>query len=191
MIDRAMTFLAAHLRDVLGLAAGEPALRGAREITGASAPPGVSLSLVNVGEERTLRNLPHTERTPTETRRIEPPVHVNLDVLIAFHMADYDTSLGHLSRTIEAFQTRRFFDAGTHPAAAAAPFPAGLDRIILEMRNLSLSDLTDLWSTLGGACLPSLLYRVRLIEIQGATAQPTDRIDTIDVTARNTATASP
>lgn len=186
-----MAFLAAHLREAVGLASDTLTLRAAREIADSGTPAGAYLSVINVAEERTLRNLPHTERQTAVTRRFEPPVHVNLDVLVAFNMVDFETSLTVLSRTIEAFQTRRFFDATTNPPGGTVPFPVGLDRIILEMRNLSLEELNNLWRMLGGAYLPSVVYRLRLIEVQGSAAAPTDRITTVDLTTRNTATAAP
>ncbi|MCA8884260.1 MAG: DUF4255 domain-containing protein [Rhodobacteraceae bacterium] len=181
MIDRALAFLAAHARNATGLATDTLTLRSARQITDPNTPAGAYVSVVNVSEERALRNVSHIDRTPTQTRTIEPPVHLNLDVLFAFNFADYDTSLTHLSRVIETYQTRRFFDAATPVAPGGPVFPPELQRLVLDMANLTLEEQNNLWGTLGGAYLPSVLYRVRLVEVQGATAVPVSRIETIQL----------
>lgn len=181
MIDRALAFLAAHARHATGLDTNSLTLQSARQITDPNTPAGAYLSVVNVSEERALRNLSHIDRTPAETRTLEPPVHLNLDVLFAFNFSSFDTSLVHLSRVIETYQTQRYFDAATPVAPGAPTFPPELQRLVLDMANLTLEERNNLWSTLGGAYLPSVLYRVRLVEIQGATAVPVSRIETITV----------
>lgn len=186
-----MTFLTASVRAALGLGADAVTLRPARALSDGTTPPGVYLSLVNIREERTLRNLTHVERTPALTRYIEPPAHVNLDVLLAYNFSDYPTALTHLSATIELFQGHRFFDAAHPGPAGAAAFPAGLDRLILEMCNLGTEELNNLWGMLGASYLPSLVYRARLIEVRTDRSAPAQRIEEIATGTRISATAPP
>lgn len=181
MIDLAMAFLASHVRHATGLASDTLTLRTARQITDPGTPAGAYLTLINVAEERALRNLPHVERTPAQTSRIEPPVHLNLDVMYAFNFADLDTSLTFLSRTIEVFQAQRFFDATTPVAPGGPAFPPQLARLIVEMANLSLEERNNLWGMMGGSYLPSVIYRVRLVEVQAAAAVPVSRVETINL----------
>ena len=38
-----------------------------------------------------------------------------------------------------------------------------IEKLILDIENLSIQDLSNLWGSLGGKYLPSILYKVRMV----------------------------
>ncbi len=129
---------------------------------------GAVISLINVQEETALRNTPHVERRNGQSHYVEPPVYVNLYLLFAFDFQTYATSLAHLSDTLELFQSRRWFSAEI--AAPGNPFPAGLEKLVVEVVNLGFEELNNLWGVLGGTYLPSIVCKFRLVKIQAGDA---------------------
>jgi len=93
---------------------------------------------------------------------LQPPVHLNLMVMFAANLggAPYDEALKQISAVIAFFQGKPVFNAANTPG-----MDAGLDRLSVEIENLSTTDLSNLWGVLGGRYLPSVLYRVRMVTI--------------------------
>lgn len=140
---------------------------------------GLYMSLVNLEEETTLRNTSHTIRLNNNVHYQEPPVFLNLYLLFASNFSDYGTSLLRLSQTVELFQSQRVFEAAN--ASATNPFPARLEKLIFDFTNLNFEQLNHLWGVLGGTYLPSVLYKVRLVEIQRDETVAGPEITTIQV----------
>ncbi len=168
MIENALKYLQKEVALYLGLSSdpgGEVQLDHAQNLKGLGENDDrVFISLVNVEEERTLRNSSHVVRGSSGNTIQEPPVQLNLYALFSFKFRDYETALVHLSKTIERFQSRRFYDRDS--ASAANPFPAGLRRLVLDLHNLDFEYLNHLWGVLGGGYFPSVLYKVRLVTVQ-------------------------
>jgi hypothetical protein len=40
-----------------------------------------------------------------------------------------------------------------------------IDKLMLDIENLGISDLSNLWGILGGKYMPSVLYRMRMVAI--------------------------
>jgi hypothetical protein len=166
MIGHALEFIRKTLMKHLGIT-GEVVVDSARKFA-KDDNPGAVISLINVQEETALRNTPHVERRGGQSHYVEPPVYVNLYVLFAFDFPAYATSLAHLSDTLELFQSRRWFAAENVPADP--PFPAGLDKLVVEVVNLGFEELNNLWGVLGGTYLPSVVCKFRLVKIQAGDA---------------------
>ena len=180
MINDALGYIRRELRDHLGVTDGEVTIESARVITDSELADGALITLVNIEEEPALRNTPHVVQTAGRPMRREPSVYMNLYVQFSFDFQDYGTSLLNLSNTIALFQQNRFFSADT--ARTENPFPADLGRMIFEHHNMSFEALNNLWSVMGGALYPCVIYKVRLIEIRHT--QPdvaADEITTIQV----------
>ncbi len=138
------------------------------------------ITLVNIEEEKTLKNLSHNIRKNNKPHKQEPPVHLNLFILFSFNSINYNTSLTHLSKTIELFQSKKVFNSKN--ASAASNFPANVEKLIFDMHSLDLEKLNHLWGILGGAYLPSVLYKVRMIAIQSkAISEERPEITTVKV----------
>ena len=185
MIHEALSYIRRELRDRLPVADGEVMIESARVLAGQNNDLGAYITLVNVEEEPTLRNLPTVERLGGALQRQEPPIHLNLYLLFSFEFLTYETSLLHLSNTIGLFQEKRVYTAAN--ASVTNPFPAGLEKLIFELHNMNFEALNNLWGVMGGAYFPSVIYKVRMVRIQVAQQGPADEITTI---ALNTALKS-
>ncbi len=101
----------------------------------------------------------------------QPPVFLNLLVMFAanFSGPTYNEALKAIADTIAFFQSKPVFNATNTP-----DLDPGLDRISLEIENLNTTDLSNLWGIFGGRYMPSVLYRLRMLAIDGQqiTAQP-------------------
>ena len=122
MIHEALAYIRRELRDRLPVADSEVMIESARALAGQNNNLGAYITLVNVEEEPTLRNLPTVERIGGALLRQEPPVHLNLYLLFSFEFQTYETSLLHLSNTIGLFQEKRVYTAAN--ASAGNPLPA-------------------------------------------------------------------
>jgi hypothetical protein len=177
MLVPALEYVRKTLEKYIGDANVDVSINSARKLADQGNPAGIVISLINVQEEAALRNTPNVRRTGIKTEYVEPPVHLNLYLLFAFDFAKYETGLAHLSKTIELFQSRRWFSAEN--SNAANPFPADLEKLNFEMVNTSFEELNNLWSVLGGTYLPSAVYKVRLVRIEGGQRIEAPEITTI------------
>lgn len=181
MINKALEFTRKELVAYLGVPDADVIVNSPRTLFDQNNSPGAYISLVNVQEEAALRNLPHVERRQGQSHYVEPPVHLNLTLLFAFAFPNYDTSLIHLSKTVELFQGKRWFSAATQSGVNAVTFPATLEKLVFEIVNMNLEELNNLWGVLGGTYFPSVVYNVRLVKVQGVASAPAPEITTIQL----------
>lgn len=181
MIADAVEFVRREVRDHLGVADDEVVINSARKLTEGANPPGAYISLVNVQEETTLRNLPHVERRSGQSQYLEPPIYLNLHLLFAFEFLTYAASLTHLSKTVELFQTKRWFANATQTGPGANAFPPTLEKLVFEMVNMNFEELNNLWGVLGGSYFPSVVYKVRMVKVQLDATEPAPEITTIQL----------
>lgn len=92
----------------------------------------------------------------------QAPVHLNLMLMFAatFSGANYPEALKFVSHTIGFFQSRPVFDAQNTPE-----LDPRISKLVLDIENLGIADLSNLWGILGGKYMPSVLYRMRMIAI--------------------------
>jgi hypothetical protein len=74
--------------------------------------------------------------------------------------------LKFLSHTIGFFQAKPVLDH--HNAPELDP---RLEKLTFGIETLSLSELSNLWSIMGGKYLPSVLYKVRLVTFDSGWAK--------------------
>lgn len=91
-----------------------------------------------------------------------PPVHLNLYVMVAAHFpgVNYREALKFISGAIGFFQGNPVF---TH--ANSPDLDPGIERLVMEIENLSLQELSHLWGVLAGKYLPSILYKMRVVTV--------------------------
>ncbi len=161
----------------------------------------VLLSLVNVEEESTLKNARHFRKNAVTggIDYVEPPVNVNLYLLFSAtydsaNVSSYEIALLRLSLVIEFFQSKRLFTVANSPGSSVANDP-GIDpidkinlRLILEQYTLTFEQLNHLWGSLGGRQLPHVMFKGRLVKIQGEGRQPAGLIEEIDQNGRSIST---
>jgi hypothetical protein len=90
------------------------------------------------------------------------PVFLNIYLMMAANFADYTESLKFISRAIGFFQRTPVLDHQNTP-----DLDQRIGRLALDIENLSIHDLSTLWGVLSGRYLPSILYKVRLLVVDG------------------------
>lgn len=118
------------------------------------------LSLVNLEEDRTVRRQETVIKTATTARYKNPPLLLNLYVLIAVNKDNYPDSLVLLGHMVQFFQSQANFSPLTHPS-----LDPRIQKLTVELYTLNFEQVNHLWSTLGGKYLPSALYKVRQLTL--------------------------
>ncbi len=151
----------------------------------------IIITLVNVEEESTLKNGRNYQRSSNGSlSMVEPPVHLNLYLLFSAVPAEtgaqdvYEVALTRLSLVIEFFQSNRVFtntlsqviSDSEETSEVQIPFM----RLQVELYTLTFEQLNHLWGSLGGKQVPSVMYKVRLVRIQGSDPKPLPVIEEID-----------
>ena len=88
------------------------------------------------------------------------PLFMNVDLLLTSNFSDELETAKFLSAGIQFFHGSSVFNKETDPS-----FPTELDKVNMEIYNLSLKELNDLWSSIGTSMIPSALYKVRVIQV--------------------------
>lgn len=137
----------------------------------------IVITLVNIKEEKTLKNTPFSRRNDVtlKTEYFNPPVFLNLYLLISASQNSYTNALIFLSRIVSFFQSKNVFTHdNTLPVTPASAVPAtermAEFKMILDLYAPSFEELNHIWGTLGGRQLPSVMYLVRLVEVKRAEA---------------------
>jgi hypothetical protein len=135
----------------------------------------VLISVVNIQEERTLKNVPAYVRDDASHRvRYEnPPTYLNLAVLVTATHTKYDDALLALSRSLLFFQFRNVFtQENVDPQSLSTGAPVNdLDRLvefklIFNLWSPTLEEVNDMWGMLGGKQFPFALYSMRMLEMK-------------------------
>jgi hypothetical protein len=99
---------------------------------------------------------------------VHPPLYIDLFLLFLANFRDrnYLEGLSLISRTIGFFQQNPVFTRANMPG-----LDHGIDKLTMELTNLSLSEIRDLMSMLGMKYLPSVCYKLRMITFAGEPMQ--------------------
>ncbi len=89
-------------------------------------------------------------------------LYLNLYVMLAanFSGSNYPEALKFISKAIAFFQMQPVFDKQSTP-----DLDSRIDKLVLDIENLNIQDLSNLWGLLGGKYLPSVYYRVRMVTV--------------------------
>lgn len=190
MIDVTLNYLAKALDDKLqnsfdfqgpGVVVGVPGTKNDQEV---EEPDALVITLLQVSREASVPyGVPQVERQGGTALHRKPPLVLNLDILLAARFPGrYDQGLAALSEALAFFQATPYFQRESHP-----DLPKGLDRLGLDLSSMGMHDLTGLWSVMGGQFLPSVVYRLRLVTIDGGAPPVESRVVeevTVDVQRR-------
>jgi hypothetical protein len=77
-----------------------------------------------------------------------------------FGAGNYAEALKSISQAISFFQQQTSFDLKNSPG-----LDPRIEKLILDIENLKIPDLNNLWGLLGGRYLPSVFYKVRMITV--------------------------
>ena len=188
MLSHALTIvlneLEEHLTDTYGAAAVIPQARlgnvaegvgNNQANTGAVPRDVLAFSIVNVREEKALKNLSNQIRNDV-TLRVQyenPPVFLNLHLLVVATHSSYANALLMLSRAIRFFQFRNVFEQDTVMSSSLTTnAPSNqLDqlatfKLIFDLYSPSMEEVNHMWGTLGGKQYPFAMYVVRMLELR-------------------------
>ena len=128
----------------------------------------IILTLINIDEESTLKNVPNYKVEGTTVSYKNPKVNINLYILFSANNKLYTESLKSVSRIIEFFQGKNVFThLNTNFNRDEAEMQGlGDFKFITELYTPSFEQLSYIWGVLGGKQYPSVLYKVRLLEIE-------------------------
>lgn len=178
MIKRSLEYLSEELASGIGVSESDVTINNLNTLQNDNAQ-GIVISLLNVEEETTLKNIPHVSRKSERLMYREPPVYLNLNVLLAFEFEDYGTSLQRLEDTVQFFQNKRRFSSENE--RPENPFPSGTEKLILDLQQLSFEHLNHIWSISGGTHFLSLFYKIRLVKIEPQQETEAPLVDTIQL----------
>lgn len=128
----------------------------------------VILSLLNIEEETTLKNVPSVKVINNKTEYSNPPINLNLFFMVSANCDSYDNSLIGISKTIEYFQGKKVFTTGNtiYNRSNASFGDIEYFKFTVELYTPGFEVLNHIWGTLGGRQLPSVIYKIQLIQIK-------------------------
>ena len=123
----------------------------------------IVVSLVNIEKEAVALGNPGRPAATAARRTVtSPPIYVNLYLMFAsyFSGSNYQEGLKFISNTIRYLQGQSVFDQRNSPGLDPA-----IEKLTMDIHNLDITDLSNLWGVLSGKYLPSVLYKVRTVTV--------------------------
>ena len=167
MIDQALIFIRDQINDYFLeiIHAKKVVLGHVVNMNGQTNINEIGLTLINIEEEPSLKNKnPYIKISEFDIAKINPPIYLNLYILISAYFGDteenYKEALKNLSRVVRFFQGKPVFTHLNSPE-----LDEGIEKILVELVSFSFEQQNNLWSALGGKFLPSVIYKLRPIEM--------------------------
>lgn len=142
----------------------------------------LNLQIVNIKEEKSLKNTPHVTRDLVANKAVyeNPPVFLNFQILVAATHTNYTGALLMLSRAIRFFQLENTFtETSVAPQSIVLNAPVNVMdrlaqfRLIFDLYSPAMEEVNHLWGTLGGKQYPFVMYVMRMLDLrfQGSPTQ--------------------
>jgi hypothetical protein len=118
----------------------------------------IVITLVNL-EKETLQKLPSKAITNSFGSQ-NAPLQINIYVLFSAHFSstNYGESLRFISFIMAYFQEKNVFTKSNTPN-----MDPKLEKLSIEIVDMSMDALSNLWSLLGAKYMPSVLYKIRML----------------------------
>jgi len=117
----------------------------------------IIVTLVNIEKEVAGQNnaVPH----------VSLPLNINLYVLFSAYFAatNYHEALRFLSFIMGYLQQKNVFNRSNTPQ-----LDNGIVKLIFELENLTTEKMNNIWATLGAKYMPSVMYKMRMLTIDGS-----------------------
>lgn len=125
------------------------------------------ISLINVEKETTKPfNIRNHQLGNGNFVNVNPAERFNLDILISSNFDDYSETLKFLNAVILFFQVNTALTVNSSSA-----IPKGLNKLEYDIEKLDYQQMNSLWSAMGAKYQPSVIYKMRLLTIQGFEAE--------------------
>jgi len=170
MISETLNFLATELNKFLNQKMGpttDPRLLVGNIIkafegeTGKDPVYKIFLSLINIEEDKVAKISENYTKTENAVIYKNPPLFVNLYILIAANLVNYNDSLKAINFIMQFFQSQNCFTPVSHPG-----LDSRISQISVDLFSLNFEQINHIWSTLGGKYLPSVMYKLRQLKIE-------------------------
>ncbi|MBC7775225.1 MAG: DUF4255 domain-containing protein [Phycisphaerae bacterium] len=142
----------------------------------------VIVTLVNIEEEKTLKNGSHYVVDDDKLKKRNPTIFLNLYVLFACGHNLYPEALKNINKVIRFFQRKSVFTKENSPNSNF-PSDALVNKIMLDLFTLNFEQINHLWGILGGKYTPSVLYKLRIVAIQESEMKDAAEIKEIEANA--------
>jgi len=93
---------------------------------------------------------------------VHEPLHLNIYLMFAAHFSgsNYPEALKFISETMRFFQMNPVFNHQNTPE-----LDQRIERLALDVENLDIQGLSNLWGILSTRYLPSIMYKMRLVTV--------------------------
>lgn len=120
------------------------------------------VSVANIEEDRISKTPDNFIRQGDRTIYRNPPLHFNITLIFsATH--SYDKALPLIEGVIRFFQVKNVFDTTN-----TTGLDAEVNKAVFDLVSLNLEQMHQLWTSLGGKYIPSVIYKMRMITIDEA-----------------------
>lgn len=128
----------------------------------------IILTLLNLQEETTLKNKPNYSVEGTRITYKNNVVNLNLYILFSANNDKYNEALKNLSKIIEFFQGKKVFAQANSIYNRDDVSMSRITnfRFVVDLFTPTFEELNFVWGTLGGKQIPSVMYKVSLVEIE-------------------------
>jgi len=124
----------------------------------------ICITLVNIEEESSRKSQNAYQKKGNGVhQKINPEIELNVMLLISAHFAKYKESLKAISHVLSFFQSRSLFDRNRYPE-----MDASLNKLIFNLQTMTFEQMNHLWGAIGAKYVPSVLYKMRALEVQEA-----------------------
>ena len=121
------------------------------------------------GENKVLVTLVNIEKDTVSqngaVQHTSSPLNINLYILFSasFAAANYPEALRFLSFVMGYLQQKNVFNRANTPQLDGA-----IEKLVFEMESLTLERMSSVWTALGAKYMPSVMYRMRMLTIDGS-----------------------
>lgn len=129
----------------------------------------LAIFLVNVEKDSMPQQMGHLNASGAVRSTVSgAPLYLNLYVMVAgnFSGSNYSEGLKFISTVVSYFQRQPMMDQHNTPA-----LDKRIEKLMLDIENMSIQDLSSMWGMLGGKYLPSVLYKVRMVTFDAGDIQ--------------------
>ncbi|PCJ21787.1 MAG: hypothetical protein COB04_02380 [Gammaproteobacteria bacterium] len=117
------------------------------------------LSLIRIEKDTFPQAKPPGQPMGHDGKRL---LHFNLYILLMANFSGerYSEGLEMMSSCIRYFQRTPYYDHGNSP-----DLDRSIEKLILDVENIDFDQQPGVWNSVGGKCMPSIMYKVRMISV--------------------------
>lgn len=171
MIFETLTILAQQVDDYLGggiVSIENIAILDSQNDRADEITDNVVMTMLNIEEEATLKNFPNQVIKNNRVQYRNPIVNLNLFILFSANRSTYVKSLSDISKIVAFFQSKKVFTQSNsiYDRDHISLQDINNFKFTVELYTPSFEELNFIWGTLGGRQVPSVLYKLTLVQIE-------------------------